>query len=161
MADSDLDRRLCGFNDGLPATAAEEGDGARWAFPRQSFMKLLRTLASVPALLAGATAWIATPVHAGTATATFKTSASGYFTAELVMPLTDEPAVEILIAETASAEQCGSKADWNTALISYLAAQPDITAITRFHFNKETDWRINSSTASAQSFAAPLAARLK
>ena len=69
------------------------------------------------------------------------------------------PGKQILIAETASAEQGGSKADWNTALISYLAAQPDITAITWFHFNKETDWRINSSTASAQAFAAALAAR--
>ncbi|WP_411374055.1 glycoside hydrolase family 26 protein [Arthrobacter sp. MPF02] len=69
------------------------------------------------------------------------------------------PGKQILIAETASAEQGGSKADWNTALISYLAAQSDITAITWFHFNKETDWRINSSTASADAFRLALASR--
>lgn len=65
----------------------------------------------------------------------------------------------ILIAETSSAEQGGSKADWNGALISYLTAQPDITAVVWFNFNKETDWRINSSTSSASALAAALAAR--
>ncbi|TLM85936.1 beta-mannanase [Pseudarthrobacter sp. NamE5] len=69
------------------------------------------------------------------------------------------PGKQILIAETSSAEQGGSKADWNTALISYLSSQPDITAVTWFHFNKETDWRINSSTASADAFKQALAAR--
>lgn len=71
------------------------------------------------------------------------------------------PGKEILIAETASAEQGGSKADWNTSLINYLAAQRDVTAITWFHFNKETDWRINSSNSSAQALAQALAARPK
>lgn len=71
------------------------------------------------------------------------------------------PGKPVLIGETASAEQGGSKADWNTALISYLSAQPDITAVTWFHFNKETDWRINSSTSSSQALATALAARLK
>lgn len=69
------------------------------------------------------------------------------------------PGKQILIAETSSAEQGGSKADWNTALIRYLAPQSDVTAVTWFHFNKETDWRINSSTASAQAFKEALAAR--
>lgn len=71
------------------------------------------------------------------------------------------PGKEILIAETSSAEQGGSKADWNTSLISYLATQGDVTAITWFHFDKETDWRINSSSTSAQALAKALAARPK
>ena len=69
------------------------------------------------------------------------------------------PGKQVLIAETSSAEQGGSKADWNTALISYLAAQPDVTAVVWFNFNKETDWRINSSASSATALAAALAAR--
>ncbi|WP_082699389.1 glycoside hydrolase family 26 protein [Arthrobacter sp. EPSL27] len=69
------------------------------------------------------------------------------------------PGKEVLVAETASAEQGGSKADWNTALISYLAARADVTAVVWFNFNKETDWRINSSTSSAAALASALAAR--
>lgn len=69
------------------------------------------------------------------------------------------PGKPIIISETASAEAGGSKADWNTALVSYLAAQPDITAFVWFHHNKEVDWRINSSTSSANALAAALAAR--
>ena len=68
---------------------------------------------------------------------------------------------QILIAETSSAEQGGSKPEWNTALITYLLAQPDVTAVVWFHFNKETDWRINSSTASADALRNALAARPK
>jgi beta-mannanase len=69
------------------------------------------------------------------------------------------PGKPIMISETASAEAGGSKADWNTALVSYLAAQSDVTALVWFHHNKEVDWRINSSTASANALAAALAAR--
>ena len=69
------------------------------------------------------------------------------------------PGKPIMISETASAEAGGSKADWNTALVSYLAAQSDVTALVWFHHNKEVDWRINSSTASTNALAAALAAR--
>ena len=69
------------------------------------------------------------------------------------------PGKHVLVAETSSAEQGGSKADWNTALISYLAAQPDVTAVVWFNFNKETDWRIDSSPGSATALASALAAR--
>lgn len=69
------------------------------------------------------------------------------------------PGKQILVAETSSAEQGGSKADWNTALISYLAAQADVTAVVWFNFNKETDWRINSSPSSATALASALAGR--
>lgn len=71
------------------------------------------------------------------------------------------PGKPVLIGETSSAEQGGSKAEWTTSLISYLAAQADVTAVTWFHFNKEADWRINSSNASAQALAQALAARPK
>jgi hypothetical protein len=69
------------------------------------------------------------------------------------------PGKQILIAETASAEAGGSKAAWNTSLVEYLSAQPDVTALVWFHLAKETDWRINSSAGSAAALAQALAAR--
>jgi beta-mannanase len=69
------------------------------------------------------------------------------------------PGKQILIAETASAEAGGSKADWNTALVAYLARQTDVTGVVWFHFFKENDWRINSSATSASAFQRALAAR--
>lgn len=59
------------------------------------------------------------------------------------------PGLPILIAETASTEAGGDKAAWNTQLVSYLAAQPDVMGFVWFHIQKETDWRINSSATSA------------
>lgn len=69
------------------------------------------------------------------------------------------PGKQIIVTETASAEAGGSKPDWNTALVSYLQTQPDVTGFVWFNFNKETDWRIGSSPASASALAAALAAR--
>jgi len=69
------------------------------------------------------------------------------------------PGLPILIAETASSEAGGSKAAWNTDLVSYLAAQPDVMGFIWFHIQKEADWRINSSDASAAAFKSALAAR--
>jgi hypothetical protein len=69
------------------------------------------------------------------------------------------PGKQNLIGETSSAEQGGSKADWASSLVGYLAAQGDVTALTWFHFNKETDWRINSSPAAADALRSALAAR--
>lgn len=69
------------------------------------------------------------------------------------------PGKQILIGETSSAEQGGSKADWTSSLVVYLAAQGDVTALTWFHFNKETDWRINSSQSAADALRNALAAR--
>jgi beta-mannanase len=69
------------------------------------------------------------------------------------------PGKPIIIAETASTETGGSKAAWNTDLVSYLRSQPDVSGFIWFDFNKETDWRIGSSAASASSLAAALAAR--
>jgi hypothetical protein len=69
------------------------------------------------------------------------------------------PGIPILIAETAASEAGGSKAAWNTDLVSYLAAQPDVAGFVWFNMHKETDWRINSSDASAAAFKSALAAR--
>ncbi|WP_311381082.1 glycosyl hydrolase [Arthrobacter sp. ISL-85] len=69
------------------------------------------------------------------------------------------PGKPVLIAETASSELGGSKAAWNTDLVSYLAAQPDVMGFVWFHMQKETDWRINSSDSSASAFKSALLAR--
>lgn len=69
------------------------------------------------------------------------------------------PGKPILIAETASAEAGGSKAEWNASLISYLSAQADVIGFVWFHHDKEVDWRVDSSPASATALAAALARR--
>jgi hypothetical protein len=69
------------------------------------------------------------------------------------------PSKQVLIAETASAEQGGDKAAWNQALIQYLAANPSIMGFAWFDLNKEVDWRIDSSSSSASAFASALASR--
>jgi hypothetical protein len=69
------------------------------------------------------------------------------------------PGKPVLIAETASSELGGSKATWNTDLVSYLAAQPDVMGFVWFDMQKETDWRINSSASSATAFKSALLAR--
>jgi beta-mannanase len=69
------------------------------------------------------------------------------------------PGVPVVISETASSELGGSKADWVRSLFSYLAVQPDVTAVVWFHFQKETDWRLDSSSASAAAVREALLAR--
>jgi beta-mannanase len=69
------------------------------------------------------------------------------------------PDKPILVAETASSEAGGSKAAWNTSLVAYLAAQPDVMGFVWFHLQKEADWRINSSASSASALSAALLAR--
>lgn len=69
------------------------------------------------------------------------------------------PGKPVLVAETAASEAGGSKAMWNTDLVSYLAAQPDVMGFVWFHLRKEADWRINSSESSASAFKAALLAR--
>lgn len=69
------------------------------------------------------------------------------------------PGKEIIVAETASAEAGGSKAEWNAHLVYYLADQPDVTGLVWFHYDKEVDWRISSSESSAAALAHQLAER--
>jgi beta-mannanase len=70
---------------------------------------------------------------------------------EALQELSDKP---IIIAEMASAEQGGNKADWIIeALITELATDfPAIRAIVWFNIIKETDWRIDSSPESLRAF---------
>jgi hypothetical protein len=84
---------------------------------------------------------------------------SSLFGPHLSQLRTIAPGKPIIISETASTEAGGSKADWNTALVSYLRAQPDVSGFVWFNFSKETDWRIGSSTASASALNTALAAR--
>lgn len=59
----------------------------------------------------------------------------------------------ILIGETASAEEGGSKAEWIACIVPALQARfPDIKAVIWFDVDKERDWRIRSSQESASAF---------
>jgi len=61
----------------------------------------------------------------------------------------------IMIAETASAELGGDKAAWIAAMLPALETSfPAIKALVWFHMNKETDWRIDSTTAARDAFVA-------
>jgi hypothetical protein len=59
--------------------------------------------------------------------------------------LTDRP---LAITEVASAEQGGDKATWINGLFN-LALDQDVRVIIWFEYNKETDWRIESSASAA------------
>jgi hypothetical protein len=65
--------------------------------------------------------------------------------------LTTKP---VYIAETASPEVGGDKAAWIRDMWAFLAAHPEVRGITWFSFAKEADWRIDSSQASLDAFAA-------
>jgi beta-mannanase len=60
----------------------------------------------------------------------------------------------LLITELGSAEAGGSKAAWITAFFAALHADPEIRGFCWFNFNKETDWRIESSPTAQSAFAA-------
>lgn len=64
----------------------------------------------------------------------------------------------LLVGEVGCAEAGGSKPDWIGALVASLAADPDVTGFVWFDHDKETDWRLTSSAASARAMAAALAA---
>jgi hypothetical protein len=69
------------------------------------------------------------------------------------------PGKPLVIAEVASGETGGSKADWDRDLVAYLQAQPDVLGFVWFDFRKEQDWRIDSSAASAAALRDALALR--
>ena len=59
----------------------------------------------------------------------------------------------IMIPETASTEQGGDKASWIAGVLPALEASfPQVKALVWFQMNKETDWRIDSSTAARSAF---------
>jgi hypothetical protein len=59
----------------------------------------------------------------------------------------------IMIPETASTELGGDKASWIAGILPALEASfPQVKALVWFQMNKETDWRIDSSTAAKSAF---------
>lgn len=69
------------------------------------------------------------------------------------------PGKPLAIAETASTEHGGSKAQWIRSLFEYVSAQPDIAAVVWFHLDKEADWHIDSSATAVDAFRTALTAR--
>jgi hypothetical protein len=60
----------------------------------------------------------------------------------------------IEIMETASTEAGGNKADWIAGMFTSLKTEfPRIQGVTWFDMNKETDWRIDSTSASQKAFS--------
>ena len=72
-----------------------------------------------------------------------------------VLGITNKP---LMVAETASTEHGGSKPDWITDTYAYKVPIyfPNIRAITWFDYNKETDWRIESSPQAQGAFASAI-----
>lgn len=62
----------------------------------------------------------------------------------------------LMLAEVGSAEMGGNKAAWIADMFTQLSRRPDIRAFIWFDLDKETDWRITSSAASAAAFSAGL-----
>ncbi|WP_231988736.1 glycoside hydrolase family 26 protein [Mycobacterium sp. 1274761.0] len=65
----------------------------------------------------------------------------------------------IFVAEVACAESGGSKADWIAELVSYLADYPGVDGFVWFEHDKETDWRMVSSSQAVAAMAAALKKR--
>ena len=63
--------------------------------------------------------------------------------------LTTKP---VWLGEVASTEKGGDKATWIRDMFATIALHPEIVGFTWFDFNKETDWRIDSSTSAASAF---------
>lgn len=69
--------------------------------------------------------------------------------------ITGLSAKPLMISETACTEVAGDKAAWITsAFTTEIPAMPRIRAVTWFNANKETDWRVNSSTSALAAFQA-------
>lgn len=70
-------------------------------------------------------------------------------------PLTSRP---VTIGETGCPETGGDKAAWIRDMWIQLAAWPQVKGLLWFNFNKEADWRIDSTPASLEAFKAGLPA---
>ena len=69
------------------------------------------------------------------------------------------PSKPFMIGEFASSEKGGSKAAWITdAATRMRTSYPQLRAFIWFNMNKETDWRVESSTASLNAFRSAFAA---
>jgi hypothetical protein len=63
----------------------------------------------------------------------------------------------LMLSEVASAEEGGDKARWISGFFSSLRRYPDIRAFVWFDYDKEADWRLDSSAAARAAFAAGVA----
>ena len=64
----------------------------------------------------------------------------------------------LMICEVASAERGGDKAEWIREMGEELAGRfAKVRTVAWFHANKETDWRVNSSSASLEAFRSVVA----
>jgi hypothetical protein len=66
-----------------------------------------------------------------------------------VRQITDKP---LIISEVASAEAGGNKAEWIDQFGRFLNENPQIEGFVWFDYNKEADWRVDSSPASRDAF---------
>lgn len=71
-----------------------------------------------------------------------------------VRALTTRP---LYVGEVGCPEDGGDKAGWVDDMFAVLAAHPEIRGFTWFDFDKEADWRIDSSATSLDAFRAGLA----
>jgi mannan endo-1,4-beta-mannosidase len=65
----------------------------------------------------------------------------------------------VLIAEVACAESGGAKPEWISEFVAYVDTQTDADGFVWFEHDKETDWRITSSSAAADAMAEALRKR--
>jgi hypothetical protein len=63
------------------------------------------------------------------------------------------PKLPIEISEAGSAARGGSQADWIAGMFKFIAAHREVSAVNWFEVRKETDWQIESSSASSRQFA--------
>jgi hypothetical protein len=66
------------------------------------------------------------------------------------------PTKPILITETGSSEQGGSKADWIQGFVSYMAGEPHVVGFVWTEYDGKADWPIESSTAAEAAMRAAL-----
>ena len=67
-----------------------------------------------------------------------------------------DPSLPVMIAETASTELGGDKAAWITSMFTreIPARTPRVKIVVWFDENKETDWRVESSTRALDAYRA-------
>jgi beta-mannanase len=75
-------------------------------------------------------------------------------TLRAIARLTTKP---VVLTEVASTELGGRKSAWIRDFLAQLSRYPSVVGFVWFQYDKETDWRIDSSTASRAAFAAGLA----
>jgi beta-mannanase len=75
-------------------------------------------------------------------------------TLRAVTKLTSKP---VILTEVASTEIGGKKSAWIRDFLSQLRSYPSVVGFVWFQFDKETDWRVDSSMSSRTAFVAGLA----